>query len=788
MKITKVIFGALLLLAPFSLSAAVESTLIPNDFLSVEPINRGWSFSNERSGGEVAVDLPHTWNNKDGQDGGGDYLRTESSYTKRFEWREEYRNRRVYVEFMGVNSQCEVSLNGVLLGRHRGGYTAFRYDMSDHLLRGENELVVKVDNRHNEAIAPLTGDFTFFGGIYRSVNIVVANPIHIDLMDSGSSGLYLTTRDVTHDSATLNIRANIVNDTDKSRKVTLRATLRHGDAFEAIDQIPDPDFDAVSMTYGEQVGVVNEVIVVPARGSVTFARDIEVDKPRLWSGREDPYRYVVDVDVLERGRVVDQRSSYVGFRYFEYSNKGFFLNGKHYPLRGVCRHQDRRDKGNAISFSDHDEDFAFIYEIGANSLRLAHYPHSPYFYDLCDRYGIVVWAEIPFVDHVGKDAEFDEVTMLQLKEMIRQNYNRPSITMWGLQNEVRAEYDTQMRDLMTRLNDLAHSEDATRPTVQASNHGKAYNWSSDLFAWNSYPGWYGEGRMGRVMDNYIGREQPTGVSEYGYGASIIQHELTTKRPVPSGVWHPEEYQSYAHELAIADINARPETWGTYVWNMFDFAADLRREGDMRGINDKGLMTHDRGVKKDAFYLYKANWNPATTLYITSRRMNPIPFDSLPVTVYSNCDAVTLYINGKSAGRIVREDAPDCIYKWQDVALDDGRNSVTAIGEVGDQKFFETILWYRPIVKGETTLPTSTKGAECSISAVRHVIDHAAKVIYITDADLKSVLTTDAFLARFKIVGYTATLNADSYFVQVGDTLMLTTPKGDRLSYTIKIAR
>jgi hypothetical protein len=676
-----------------------------------------WKFSTGITGNQPAspsfqdvswasVSLPHTWNATDARDGGNNYLRTVGWYRKTLPWSDDFRKKKVFLEFLGANMQAECFVNGTSVGVHQGGYTAFRFDITSLLIDGNNIIAVKVDNRASEEIAPLSGDFSFFGGIYRKVFLVVTDSVHIDMMDYGSPGLYLTTTNVSASHADLGIRSKIVNDSDTPKEVTLKSVFRHPDDFAVIEEIPVPVFNPETMRPGgANISVITETVIIPAHGSYEFSKKLGVDNPRLWNGKSDPYRYVVDFSVSENGEIIDQLSQHVGFRYFSATGNGFFLNGVFYPLRGVNRHQDRMDMGNAITEREHDEDFGLIYEIGANAVRLAHYPQDPYFYDLCDRYGLVVWAEIPFVNKVGSAATFAGITANQLKELIRQQYNRPSICFWGLQNEVRAAYDSDMRVIMNDLNNLAHAEDPSRYTVQATDHATANNWASDLIAWNTYPGWYKNGALKDEMDNFPAAARPSGISEYGAGGSIYQHKINPARPVPGGNWHPEEYQNKVHENAIKDIAACDFVWGTFLWNMFDFASDSRAEGDQHGINDKGLVTYDRKVKKDSYYAYKVNWNTTPEVYITSRRYNVREEQSTPVVIYSDCEWVELWVNGKSAGKTFRADAPYGFFKWDNITLQAIENSIVAKGFSGDREYTDEVQWVR-MLSSSTELNSS----------------------------------------------------------------------------------
>lgn len=697
----------------------------------------GWKFqfgdSSEAPGQETfddssweTVNVPHTWNNLDAQDGGSDYKRGAGWYRKEFQWKSEYEGKRIFIEFQGSALETTVYVNGEKQGTpHKGGYTAFRYDITDSLKKGTNVIAVKSDNTWTESIIPLSGDFSVFGGIYREVSLVVTDFVHVDLEDHGSGGLYLQTENVSDASAGLTVRSTIVNDSDQAQEVTVTAVLKKPDSFEEIEEIPEPIFNVEDMVAapGEgPVATLTETFVLKAGEEREFSEETVVSNPHLWNGLEDPFRYQVDLTVEVDGKVVDEVSDYVGFRYFRVDkNTGFYLNGKKYPLRGVSRHQDRQDMGSAITTAEHNEDFGMIYEIGANSVRLSHYPQASYFYDLCDRYGIVVWAEIPFVDQVGTASDFYEVTENQLVEMIRQQYNRPSICFWGLQNEVGngGKNTTGMAGIMTKLNNKAHEEDPSRLTTQATNGNSS--WDSDLIAWNTYPGWYGgtASGLGTTMDSHKSHKNPIAISEYGAGGNVLHHEIPASQPTTTGPWHPEEYQTLVHEEAIKAISTRDYLWATYVWNMFEFASDWRAEGEVPGINDKGLVTYDRKTKKDSFYLYKANWNKHDIFtYVASRRYTPREDDVIPSQkVYSNCDSVELRVNGVSLGEM--NNLGYGIFELENVSLKAGENVIEAVGTKGGKTYIDTVTIER------------TKGSQAKLTSDELYVDNEAKTIGLT---------------------------------------------------------
>lgn len=707
----------------------------------------GWHFGGEAltddevtgidfdDGGWKIVNIPHTWNIKDAEDGGNDYLRTAFWYRKKLDYDETFDGKKVYLEFNGSNQKTDLYVNGTHVPynggdsfTHKGGYTAFRFDVTDYLVHGQNVLAVRVDNSHDEAIAPISADFNMCGGIYRRVFLVVVDKVHFDLDNNGSSGLFLTTPDVRSMTApeslgTVIARTELVNDSDVVRNVMVKTVIEGDNAPKA----------------------VSEQLNIPAHGRVLYERTVKVANPHLWQGisyeRETDicagsdksegihtadagYMYTVKINISDGDKVLDEVSDRVGFRYFFVDReKGFFLNGKSHPLRGVNRHQFYKGMGNALTEAEHEEDVNIIKELGANAVRLCHYPHTDYFYDLCDENGIVLWTEIPLVNALGESEEFAENTKRQLVELMRQQYNRPSVIFWGLQNEIgngdnSASSFMNAKQLVYELDELAHGEDSSgRYTTQAINRDYAMNqkgtadyadftnntgWKSDIAAWNIYPGWYPDknfdGNFEQLMDRKASFDnRPMGISEYGWGANVNQHELYPELEknglLAWGQWHPEEYQSIMHEQALEYINTHECLWATFVWVLFDFAVDSRNEGGQIALNDKGLVTGDRKIRKDSFYLYKADWNKADSfVHITSSRYVDRESVDTYVKVYSNCDNVELYVNGVSVGEM--EHRGNGVFMVNKVRLINGMNEIKAVGSIDadDEEYTDVCEW------------------------------------------------------------------------------------------------
>ena len=588
-------------------------------------VNAKWAFSKEAH--EVPttmpekwywVTLPHSWNNIDGQDGDNDYYRGTCYYAKEIDKAELPKADRYYLEIRGANSSAIVYVNGKEVARHDGGYSTWRVDITD-VFDGKTLFVIAVDNSINDRVYPQTADFTFYGGLYRDVNIIAVSESHFDLDYYGSCGIQVTPEIVGKDA-----------------KVWIEVFVAGKKAGQKIAYtIKDKDGNMVIRTVGEEEKVV-----------------LDIKDVHLWHGRKEPYLYTAEAELLEADTVLDNVCTRFGCRTFKIDpDRGFILNGEEYPLRGVSRHQDRWGLGNALLPEHHEEDIDLICELGANTIRLAHYQHDQYFYDLCDERGMVVWAEIPYISaHMPSGREN---TISQMKELIVQNYNHPSIVVWGLSNEISIKGSSEdLIDNHRELNDLCHEMDKTRLTtiacVSMCDMGDPYIQIPDVVSYNHYFGWYGgdTSMNGPWFDNFHERfpQIPIGCSEYGCDA------LNWHTSEPSQGDYTEEYQAYYHEELIKQLFTRKYLWATHVWNMFDFGADARNEGGENGQNHKGLMTFDRKYKKDAFYAYKAWLSDEPFVHICGKRYVDRVEDTTRVTVYSNQPEVELFANGKSIGK------------------------------------------------------------------------------------------------------------------------------------------
>ncbi len=567
------------------------------------------------------VNLPHTWNAIDGQDGENDYYRGVCYYAKPLSKLDLPEADQYYLEFQGANSSADVYVNGIKLAHHDGGYSTFRVNITD-TLEQENLIVITVDNQKNDTVYPQNADFTFYGGLYRDVNIIAVSHSHFDLDYFGGPGIAVTPS-IKGQSADVKIEVFVTNPKPKQ---TLVYKIK------------------------DNCGYVVEEITVPVEKTDVL---LSIPQVHLWHGRKDPYLYTAEVSLIEQHTILDKITTRFGCRTFRIDpEQGFILNGEPYPLRGVSRHQDRWGIGNALLNEHHKEDMELIYEMGATTIRLAHYQHAQYFYDLCDEYGMVVWAEIPYISSHMPNGR--ENTISQMKELITQNYNHPSIVVWGLSNEITMA-GASNPDLIENhhiLNDLCHEMDKTRLTTMACvsmcDMDEPYVHIPDTVSYNHYFGWYGgdTSMNGPWFDKFHEKypNQPIGCSEYGCEA------LNWHTSNPQQGDYTEEYQAYYHEELIKQLFSRDYLWATHVWNMFDFGADARNEGGENGQNHKGLITFDRKYKKDSFYAYKAWLSKEPFVHICGKRYINRVEDITKVTVYSNLPEVELFVNGTSLGK------------------------------------------------------------------------------------------------------------------------------------------
>jgi len=683
------------------------------------PLDQGWRFAyGAADGAEAAsfddhgwtqVSLPHTWNHM----GGTAERQADYNHERGTGW---YRlsvtppagmaGKRLYLEFDGASIIADVWVNGQKIGNHKGAFGRFRFDVTDALKTGQANLIaVRTDNSSPNApnsptaeISPMSGDFFMFGGLYRKVSLIATDPVHLDMLDDGGPGVYAQTAAIDTKSATIAVAERIRNDAGQAREISLKTAILDASGAEVAART-----DKISIDPGKTI-----------EPHATFM----LDKPHLWDGKKDPYLYQVAVTVSSTaGAKLDEMRQPLGVRTYKIDkDKGFFLNGKHVDLHGVSRHQDRPGKGWAISAEDQREDMDIMLDLGVNTVRLAHYQHDQAIYDLSDRAGMVVWAEIPVVDRTSPKGtpdtppDFTANAESQLRELIKQNFNHPSVFVWSVGNEVNLRAlkpgeGEHAKPLLSDLNALAHKLDPSRPTTMAdccepgqalsNQEAEVLAGITDVFGYNRYQGWYYQTAqdLGPVLDHYHKEHAsvPLSVSEYGAGGALSQHSDDAMAGVvfPKGHFHPEEYESRLHEIWYRQLKARPYLWATWVWNMFDFVSDSRNEGDMLDTNDKGLVSFDRKTRKDVFYYYQAQWSDKPVVHLNGRRYVDRAYGVTDVEVYSNAPSVRLSAAGRDLGEAKCDDHL-CV--WHDVALGQGDTILTATALFAGKPVTDSITW------------------------------------------------------------------------------------------------
>ncbi|MBQ9172996.1 MAG: hypothetical protein IJ161_04585 [Bacteroidales bacterium] len=641
----------------------------------VKPLNDGWTFvkgfvktgpvAGTTFGGSKAGDpvtLPHCWNTEDFQTE-GEYYRGYGTYTRTLDIPEDVIGKRVFIKFEGAGSHASLLVNSSFVGEHKGSYNAFTFEITDFIKPGENALTVVCNNAPTFEIAPFGGDFNIYGGLYRDVWLEITDPTCISPLYYGSEGVLISQR-TTRERADITARIHL-------------STLSDYEGCEVRFSLSDASGNKVAETYYDRI--FNDIVEC----------SLGVDNPHLWDGKEDPYLYTAVTTLLKDGKEIDRVEDRIGFRYFHVDReKGFFLNGKHLKLQGVSRHQDWDKKGNALTKENHLTDYDMFDEMGVNSLRLAHYPQAHFMFEEADRRGYVVWEEIPFVGTWVSNPAFEDNLELQLREMIAQNFNHPSICFWGLYNEIQAGTDK----IVSRLQNVAKSMDPGRLTTCAVYIDSSNEFIPDVMAFNKYYGWYygKKNDLGPFLDNWHA-EHPSasiGISEYGAGASPIMHvgqynedDFTVYDSM--GKNHPMERQTDIHRVQWPVIAERDWIWGSYVWNMFDFGASGRFEGDSPNQNDKGLVTIDRKTRKDAFYYYKANWNKSVpTVHLCSKGYTERKEDITDIIVFTTAPSATLYLNGKKISQ--KKTDGYATVEWKDVKLQKGNNSVRIVTPQGEE--------------------------------------------------------------------------------------------------------
>ncbi len=657
-KLHLIVAALLLLCTTWNANAQRESILL----------NGNWSFRfshQVQKNSWQRVDLPHTWNAQDALVGKIDYKRGVGNYEKKLFIKPEWQGKRLFLRFEGAYAVSNVFINGKHIGEHRGGYGAFIFELTNKVKYNEvNSILVRVNNAEQLDVMPLVGDFNFYGGIYRDVHLLITDPICISPLDYASPGVYLMQEKVTETQANVRAKIDLANGTSSKQKIDINIKVLDNDKT-VIEQTK-------SITLKENTAI---------QESLPFT----INNPHLWNGMEDPFIYQTVVTISQNGKVIDSVTQPLGLRYYHTDpDKGFFLNGKHLQLRGVCRHQDRAEVGNALRQCHHEEDTQLMLEMGVNAVRLAHYPQATAMYDLMDKHGFVIWAEIPFIGPGGyadkgfvDQPSFRNNGKEQLRELIRQHYNHPSICFWGLFNELKEVGDNPL-EYIKELNELAKAEDPTRPTTSATNINGDINFVTEHIAWNRYDGWYGStpATLARFLDATHQKHPQLriGISEYGAGASIYHQQDSLVQTVPTAWWHPENWQTFYHMENWKIIHERPYIWGTFIWNMFDFGAAHRTEGDRPGINDKGLVTFDRKVKKDSYYFYKANWNKKEPmLHLAEKRVINRYKPEQTFMAFTTAPEVELFVNGVSMGKKKTNEYATVV--WEGIKLQKGKNSI-----------------------------------------------------------------------------------------------------------------
>ena len=647
-------------------------------------LDKGWGYRPVSDTGLKSsmkqVTVPHTWN-ANYIPGTRSYNREMMVYRRDLEITPDMKDKRLFLYFEGVNSSATVLVNNKSVGSHKGGYTAFCMEVTDYAKQGINKLEVWVTNAYNPEILPISGDFNIYGGIHRPCHLLVTEQDCISPLFYASPGVFIHQDKVSEKQAQITVET-MLSLRGKKQGLKVRTTIE------------DAKGNIISQNIEQNVTTEN------------VKQPFVIEHPVLWNAKQNPHLYKVIVELLDNGKVIDRVEQRTGLRYFSVdADKGFFLNGKYLDLYGFCLHEEVEGKGSALSAEDHERDMELVKESGATSLRLVHYPHSESIYHLSDENGIVLWTEIPMVGHGGYDFcgfintdGLKEHARQVLKELVYQKYNHPSICFWGIFNEIRTNYDNA-EPFARELHELYKEIDPSRLTTLAScDDPKFYQNCSDLMAWNKYIGWYGSRNAPETAGNFFDKAKaasdgkPVAISEYGGGANVEHHFSMKENDVkPSGQFHPEEGQTYIHEGNWSAFAQRPYMWAKYIWVFADFQSAIRNEGGKPGINDKGLVTYDRKIKKDAFYFYKANWSTEPMIYITSRRFTKRPEASVQVKVYSNLRENTLYVNGKKIGK----QKSDSLHRvvWQNVTLSKGENRIRVEGKSKAGVIEDTCVWY-----------------------------------------------------------------------------------------------
>lgn len=681
-------YNLLLQLLCVAIFAMYPGELIARDVL---PFNDGWEFKKGPFADDAMksaskwnsdwekVSVPHTWNADDMQKKYSDFYEGEAYYRKKMIFPDSLEGKRLFLRFEGVGACAEVYINGYLAGSHKGAYSAFVCEIGPQIKWGEeNEIVVKADNSARPDVIPVNHVlFGVYGGIYRPVWLVATDPCAIVVNDCASPGVYITQKDVSEKLADVNVKVKLDNATLAPASLTLETAIYDG--------------------AGKLVKAQKQPVVLTPQGVQTCNSAFRISKPRLWQGRRDPYLYKVVTRLSDGDKVLDEVVQPLGLRKYEIvAGKGFLLNGKPYPMHGVTRHQDWWGLGSALTNKEHDFDLDQIMDIGATTVRFAHYQQSDYLYSRCDSLGLVIWAEIPFVNRVT-GSEWENAHQ-QMRELIRQSFNHPSIYVWGIHNEVYHPH-AYTAALTQSIHDLCKLEDPDRYTASVNGYGHIdhpVNGNADIQGMNRYYGWY-ERKLGDIEPwiESMERDYPWQqfmLTEYGADANIEhQTELLGESLNWTSPFYPETFQTKTHEYQWSVIAKHPYIIASYLWNMFDFAVPASFRGSVPARNMKGLVTIDRKTKKDSYYWYKANWSDDPVLYLTQRRNVNRERRNTSVTVYSNIGEPRVYLNGKQLGG-VRKGYTDVHYVFDNVTLSDGKNVIRTVVDHDGKEYADEIEW------------------------------------------------------------------------------------------------
>lgn len=673
------------------LLACLLGSICKTEAREVTPFNNGWEFKKGPFPTDAMqtaarwnadweqVNVPHTWNADDMQKKTNSFYAGVAYYRKHYVFPESLEGKRLFLRFEGVGACAEVYVNGYLVGTHKGAYSAFVCEIGSQVRLGEeNEIVVKADNAARPDVIPVNHAlFGVYGGIYRPVWLIVTEPCNIVVNDCASPGVYITQKNVSKQSADVSVRVKLDNATLAPAALELE--------------------NAIYTREGKLVKVHRQSFELTPQGVQNYVSDFKISHPHLWQGREDPYLYKVVSRLKQDGQVIDEVIQPLGLRKYEaVAGKGFFLNGKKYPMYGVTRHQDWWGMGSALTNREHDFDLEQIMEVGATTVRFAHYQQSDYIYSRCDTLGLIIWAEIPFVNRVTGQ-EWDNVHQ-QMRELIRQSFNHPSIYVWGIHNEVYHPHGYTAA-LTQSVHDLCKLEDPDRYTVAVNGYGHAehpVNGNTDIQGMNRYFGWYEK----KIQDikpwiEKMEKEYPWQrlmLTEYGADANIEhQTELLGDALNWGSDFYPETFQTKTHEYQWGVISQHPYILASYLWNMFDFAVPQWKRGGVDARNMKGLITFDRKIRKDAFYWYKANWSKEPVLYLTQRRNTERERRETSVTVYSNLGTPRVFLNGRELDG-VRKGYTDVHYIFDQVTLAEGRNVLRAVIVSDGKEYTDEIVW------------------------------------------------------------------------------------------------